>query len=503
MVKMSELEKQILKQEYPQLSFSEDLDIERYFELRESGFLREAIILYNSKLKLKYPDEKMRVELMSSFRKHSPRFEELLSESLIQLARKTIIQIKNIIEFITARIAKLDTKDVYSVIQKCEQVVSAISNDRFASISFTQKFSRYAIILNFKPEEMKKSAELIRLYVTDTLSSVNEYKAEQEAIAHKQKLARSYAPAKTFDFSKIVFTKEQEAAIIIPASINRIEDKVVAYTLKYWNAYSNQAFENAILLYSRKYKTRHFNIFQAVKIGRYRNWRDDEILQAVLLNVVTGYYYSISGDLYLQRQWAKARSTLIPEKKALPAPSEDENSKITKVKNNNTKTTLSTPKKTSTTKKKKAAIKTNLTSSQKKSLDRKKIILKTSETKNITSVKSNHFVSDEIKANGSISEIIKIKTGAHYKIHKGIFFDNILISIRKELDKYIVNNELSTNIDFNDAYIEAENLIYEFFEKNYENPFQNWQKSEHFEKIKQFGFNIISLDPIIDDWIDT
>ena len=64
-MEITELEKQVLKQEYPQVSLSEDLDIERYFELRKTGRLNEALLLYNGKLKRKYPDDSMRYELMS------------------------------------------------------------------------------------------------------------------------------------------------------------------------------------------------------------------------------------------------------------------------------------------------------------------------------------------------------------------------------------------------------------------------------------------------------
>ncbi|WP_252723476.1 hypothetical protein [Treponema pedis] len=209
MVQITELEKQVLKQEYPQLSLSDDLDIERYFELRKTGFMNEALSLYNEKLKRKYPDEKMRVELMSCYRQKSPRFQELLTQNLITLAQKTIVQIKHIISFITEKISNLNPNDVYNVIQQCEHVVSAISNDRFAAISFTQKFSRYAAILNFKENAMKKSAELIRLYVTDTLSSVNEYKAEQEELALRKRQAAVYRPKPAFDFSKIILQKNK------------------------------------------------------------------------------------------------------------------------------------------------------------------------------------------------------------------------------------------------------------------------------------------------------
>ncbi len=498
MVQITELQKQILKQEYPQLSFSDDLDIERYFELRKTGFLNEALKLYNGTLKKKYPDEKMRIELMSCYRRKSPRFQELLTDNLIQLAQKTIIQIKRIIEFITKKISNLNPNDVYAIIHQCEQIVSAVSADRFAAISFTQKFSRYAVILHFKENEMKKSAELIRLYVTDTLSSVNEYRAEQAAAAaQERRIAKIYRPTPAFDFSKIIFTKEQKAAIVIPEYIKSVEDKVIAYMLKYWQLYSNSAFENAILLYSRKYKTDHYNIFQAVKIGRIRRWKDEEILQAVLLNVVNGYYYSISGDLYLQRQWNKAKTslsaadtqaepqeqkTLPPVKKtrqkALPQPHRKNNRQNYFLKKAKLKKT-ETPEKDEN----------KISGNQK---------LENKEPEN-NSVKQSVILPapSEIKLTGSIAEMIRIMTGANYKVHKGMFFDTIRTSIRKELNK----QQVQIVSVFKNEYVEAENLIYGFFEENYDNPFQNWETSEYCKEVLKLGFDLKSIEPIIKDWI--
>ncbi len=551
MKELTELQKQILKQEFPQISFSDDLDVERYFELRKNGFLGEALYLYNGKLKRKYPDDKMRFELLSSYRKRSSRFQELLTENLIELADTTIFKIKQIIHAITSRIAKLNMNDVYSVVQQCELVVSAISKDRFVAISFTEKYARYANILNYKAKDMKKSADIIRMYVTDALSSVREYKEEQADIAlQKKRKAREYKPKSVFDFSKIIFTKEQKDAIVISENIKNTEDQVVAYTLKYWNVYSNSAFENAVLLYSRKYKTKHFNIFQAVKIGRYRSWKDEEILHAVLANVVNGYYYSISGDLYLQRQWTKAKASIqLEEKKRLleqmakeaekeKQQEEQESKKKTKSKSKSKskdKDKVKTKVKAKSESESKAETKnqSNLKDLSKKSkiertegkLKQNKITqdeakqktkntiekskFKTEKSKinkerNITKTTSN-FESAKNKINSvnveasntmSISEIVMNLTGSRYKIHKGIFFVTIRKSIRKELNR----QNIASRSVFNDEKNNAEDLIYNFFEENYDNPFQNWLKSKQHAELEKLGFEINEIESIIQDW---
>lgn len=510
---MTELEKQVLKEKYPQLSLSEDTDIERYFELRKTGFLNEALLLYNRKLKQKYPDDNIRIELMACYRKKSPKFQELLTVSLIKLAQKTIVQIKQTITAITNKLAGLNLNDVYSVVQNCEQIVSAISNDKFAAISFTQKFARYAAIINFKTIEMKKSAELIRLYVTDTLSSVKAYKDEQAAAyREEQRQKKVYNPKPAFDFSKIIFTKEQKDAIVIPSSIKSIEDQVIAYTLKYWTMFANSAFENAVLLYSRKYKTNHFNIFQAIKIGRMRNWKDEEILQAVLLNVVNGYYYSISGDLYLQRQWFKSKAAIENKNKKvlnLPPP----NKKTAKAK-------IVTPKKKTIDKKENKI--SNITQTDKITKNNKQAVPteKIQKKQNIENQKQENKTVTQtaidtkveltkqpevifstvptVKNNSSISELIKQMSGAKYKIYKGLFFDNIRPIIRKHLEP--LSSEKTSS--FGGRLKAAEDLIYEFFEDNYDNPYQNWQESKEYKKIPELGFKLIKIEPIISDWVN-
>ncbi|UTC64894.1 hypothetical protein E4O00_01325 [Treponema sp. OMZ 788] len=535
-MEITELEKQVLKQEYPQVSLTDDLDIERYFELRKTGRLNEALLLYNGKLKRKYPDDVMRYDLMSSYRQGSQHFQELLTANLIQLAQKTIMQIKQVIGFITERTANLDTNDVYNVVQECEKIVSAVSSDRFASISFTEKYARYADIIGFKQAAMKKSAELIRLYVTDTLSSVKAYRDEQAEILLQQKRERAaYKPPKTFDFSRIVFTKEQIDAIIISPDIKRIEDQVIAYTLKYWPVYADGGFENIVLLYSRKYKTNNFNIFQAVKIGRFRSWKDEEILQAVLLNLVNGYYYSISGDLYLQREWARVKLSIEPVKKKeeiIDKTSDEEAPLKEKVKPKKEKKTpnkkaekknLKKLTKTSgaagqkdktapnneTAKDKKAEEVKNAKIEKQKSenikLEKEKLKKDIVKKENLTETKkeepilSSYFERPKLEMNpsGSISEMIKTMRGDKYQIHKGLFFEGIRPSIRKVLERSAVQKISMFGNEQNDA----ENFIYDFFDENYDNPYQNWGISEQRVQVLKLGFDVKTLEPIIEDWI--
>lgn len=69
---LTDSEKFILNQEFPDLSLSGDDEIERYFIYRKQGREKEAIFLYNNKLRVKYPNEALRIALISAYRKKTP-----------------------------------------------------------------------------------------------------------------------------------------------------------------------------------------------------------------------------------------------------------------------------------------------------------------------------------------------------------------------------------------------------------------------------------------------
>lgn len=332
MAGISDLEKQVLREAYPNVRFHEDLDIDRYFELRNAGQLSTALDIYNTKLKNRYPDENKRVQLLTFYRTKDPRFYTLLAENLNFLAEKTVRDIKRVIVFLTDRMSGVNLNDVFSLIRTVESLLSLVKLDRFAIIAEMEKYSRFAAILDFRSNEMKNCSELIRMYISDTISAVNEYRSEQERLKKKeQEQQKKQSISKTFDFSKITFTKEQIAEIVLPSENISIEDKVLTYIVKYWDRAFDRGFENSILLYSRKYKTRHYDVFNSVKIARERGWQDSELLQAVLSNVVSGYYYNIRGDLYLNRNWLRIKTSLLSGNSLVWTPSKNfallENSK--------------------------------------------------------------------------------------------------------------------------------------------------------------------------------
>ncbi|MGI5090793.1 hypothetical protein GWP40_04255 [Treponema vincentii] len=512
MRQLTELDIYILKQEFPQLSLTEDPDIERYFEFRSLNRQAEALRLYNTKLIHRYPDNKMRVQLMTYYRKHDYRFHILLTDSLVQLADRTVVQVKKVIIFFANTIAPLKRAEVYTIIKVCEKVINAISPNRFAAISFTERYTRYAEKLKYHAADMRQAADIIRMYITDTISSVREYREEQDRKNAQEKTRRALQKAKAFvvDFSKIVFTKEQIAAITIPSSIIRIEDKVLAYTMKYWNRYADGAFENILLLYSRKYGTNHYAIFHSVKVGRVRNWKDEELLHAVLANVAQGYYYSITGDLYLQRAWKQLKFNLEPtQAKGLPVPAVKKTKAVKQTNQQTEKATAQkmtakkigkTEKESAATRKKKETernVPVNAVSVSVSSIPESEVSTPKQTIGEKTSISVQIYPINEPKELPiSIAETVKKVTGKSYGIYRDLFFKEVRSAIRTILQHAAVQ-KLSF---FGSEQNNAENIIYRFLETNYDNPYQQWQGSREQADVFAQGFRIDSLEPIIRLW---
>jgi len=467
---LSDLQQRILKEEYPTMSLESDSDVERYFDLRQNGRQAEALDLYNNRLRRKYPDDAQRALLMRCYRSHDPMFQELLRQNLIILADRIIARTTYVITLLTNEIDSVDMTDAYSVIKLTEGLLSVISPDRYVAIAFTEKYVRYAKRMDFRHEQMERTAELIRLYVTDTIESVQEFKKDrEEKRRHHARQQQQKKQVANFDLSKIIFAPADINRILIPNAITRTEDQVIAYCLKYWTLINDPAFEKTVFLYSRKYKTRHSDIFLAVKNGRLHNWKDEEILNAVLANVVTGYYYNITGDLYLQRTWARYKAsgqisdpvTVIPAAPALP------------------------PK-----------------------AKKKRILLRSGgkTAKAVTPFKPGKTGGRKTKPAlppaptfipNSIADMIKKITRKTYTVYKDLFFKSVRPSIRATL----ASSAAKKGTIFDGKQNTAEETVYTFLFDHYNDPYQHWKDSPERKQLEETGYYVPDLEPIIAMWV--
>ena len=334
---VTEIQDELLRLEYPNLLPDHDPDIERYYYLRSIGNSREALVIYQNRLIIRYPDNDFRMWLLRSYRSHDPAFRSLLAKGYRMLGARSLERVKRIILFIAERAESYNEKDVYSTIKAAEDILQFLSPERYEAMAGMERFLRYAGTLNLKVNSIARATELIRAYMTDTLSVVEEERRRRSEThrqmeeMERQRLVKAdwdnyhfqkkYGVNASFvDLSAVIFSPEDIARIEIPY-FNRVEDQILGYCIKYWNVSEDPAFERILFLYSRKYGKKNYDVYMTIRRGQQSKQRDDEILASIMSLLVTGYYYSIQGDLYVQRNWNVIKRTLAnqEQQKALPA----------------------------------------------------------------------------------------------------------------------------------------------------------------------------------------
>jgi hypothetical protein len=97
-------------------------------------------------------------------------------------------------------------------------------------------------------------------------------------------------------------------------------------------------------------------------------------------------------------------------------------------------------------------------------------------------------------ATGSVSDIIKRLSGRSYDVYRDIFLDKARPAIREVLLRQ-PNRPASL---FGEELNEAENLVHEFLERNYTNPFMDWKTSDQYTKMKATGYHLENMEVVIE-----
>ncbi|MDR1903353.1 MAG: hypothetical protein LBQ88_13875 [Treponema sp.] len=556
---INEIREELFREEYPALRPNSDPDIERYCYLRTSGFPREALNLYESRLRPRYPNDEFRTALLRTYRNRDPIFPQLLTAGYRRLAELALDKTKKIISFIAKKIETYNPRDVYSTLKTVEDILKILPQDRYAAMSMIDRYYEYSRALKFEVKLTGKAASLIRAYLDQSLGVVGkemrrrENKKQQEAERERQRRIvedwRDYERQKThgikaealplLDMSAVVFSPRDLARIEIPSIFTSLEDKTLAYCLKYWNLVNDNAFERVLYLYSRKYGVKNYDAYKVIRTCRLRNMRDDEILTQVMSSLMTGYYYSVKGDRYLQQQWNAMKAYLIPPagetaevpkqkkvKQAGKAAVEKAAAGREKVKPDSKAAIEAAPRQKRVRQSRKAAVPAGaglipagrqVTQPVPAALPRKRerpaalpeaakisgeIPLQTRGKTNkagptpaekgesMYTIKS-HFQRPEIKAGGSVADRLRELSGRSYDIYQDRFLANAMSAIRKVLGaKKGIFFTLPERV---------ETLIFTFFKEHYSDPYMNWAESRERAEAASLGFDVPSLDPIISE----
>jgi hypothetical protein len=505
----------ILGKAYPELLYGSDPDIERYFSLRARGNSVEALRLYNLRLKAKYPEENRRVLLLSHFRTKDPRYGSLLRQSALELAASMIERIKRNIRYLTLPMENVPESDPYRLLKAVEQVARFLPADRFDATAALDNYRRYAELLNFKKELMSFTAELGKEYLLESQSEGDDERVDfMERSRQMERRKREHRTKRHFDLSKISFDPADIARIVLPSNITRKEDKVIGYCYRYWDLVNDPGFERVVLLYSRKYRTFHYDVYRTIKIGRASKFTDDEILNRVSTALSSSYSYSVQGDIYMLSMWRRLRGGLAPAHYAVQAAESvqktqgavkaDAPSKEASPRNEERT-------KTRTTKRGKAAAKAALSAPkeapkvEKKSraprpadpAEKKTPRLKAAAAKKKPRPKEAPRERSRSTATESVSDIIRRVSGRSYDVYHDIFLSSVRASIRSVL---VASQSRSHGI-FDASLNAAEEAVHGFMAANYENPYMDWAGSKERERVAALGYSLPSLLPVIEDCV--
>jgi hypothetical protein len=468
-----EIQEELLRLEYPYLLPDHDPDIERYYYLRTTGQFRDALHIYEARLRPRYPADEFRASLMRSYRSRHPLFPKLLGFAYRALAARSLERIRRSIEYISKQVEAFDKRDVYSTIKTAEDILRLFPRERYEAAEGIERYARYARSLGFHVNSMEKAAELVRAYLTQSLPVVESERRRREALRQKDaeqerrrlvkqdwesyEWQKTHGMAALLDFSAVVFSPEDLRRIEIPGTLASLEDQALAYCIKYWNLVNDPAFERILFLYSRKYGAKNHDIYQAIRRGRMAKQRDDEILASVLSSLIRGYYYSIRGDRYLQVRWNAIKPLLNKMPPNQPPGFSGTDAGEPARAGEETGTGHGAKKK------KKPRV------SRRRQKGRKPAGW----------------------AAGSVSGRLQELSGRSYDLYQDLFLARARPAIRNILK--------AGKGRFFKLPERAENLVYDFLKTHYADPYMNWEESEDRKKLAALGFDLESLIPVIDE----
>jgi hypothetical protein len=488
MYNITDIQDELLRSEYPYLLPDHDPDIERYYYLRSTGQSQDALAVFQSRLRPRYPDDEFRTALLSSYRRRDPLFRRLLAIAYRSLGERSLERVRRSISYIVEKAEFYNRRDVYSTIRAAEDIMRLLPSDRFEAVAGIERFFRYAKAMDFRVKSMTKAVGLIRAYLTQSLSvAENEKRRREKMRRRKEEDTRRMRlrAVPLIDFSSVVFSPGDLVRIEIPKNISRIEDQILAFCMKYWNLIDDPAFERILFLYSRKYGTKHYDVYTAIRRSRIANRRDDEILSAVMSALVSGYYYSIRGDHYLQMRWNLIKTQMnSPEAlSALSAPGVQAFSPAVPA----------VPAPAKEKKEKKAAGRRRRKEKTGRHAGKKVFSTSTCESVAKRGVEKRRRRGRVVplSASGSVSDYLQELSGRSYDLYRERFLSDVRPFIRKILGG-------GRGIFFT-VPEKAEDLIFDFLKEHYADPYMNWAESEERQALAALGFELDSLNPLIEE----
>ncbi len=468
----------ILGRVFPGLGPGKDPEIERYFRLRAAGRTAEALSLFDRVLKVRYPDEGRRSALFNLFRRGDPMFPAYHDELLWDLYDSTSARIRDTLDRICLPVCGIPPKDAYRLLAALETAMRLLPEGREAALARLDELSAFAKILGHRTGEVVKVRALAASYFERVSAGGAEPSVAFGGLVGKPRASRrrvgSGDPedgADPFDLSRAKLSAGDIDRVEIPAGSERLEDRALAFCFKYWKASEDPAFERLVLLYSRARGGPHHEVLRVIREGRASETPDEEILGRVAAVLSPGYSYTTQGDLYMRRAWKALKARMDPG---------DGGTKIVKA----PKPGKAAPERDAV---RKPAAPRPAKSAQ-----------KAPRKRSAPAGESSPRAADSRPPapRGSVSDRIKALSGKRYDVYREEFLARVGPAIRDRLSE----RRIKPKDAFEDPLGRAEDLIRDFLERNYANPYMDWEGSDTRARVEDLGFSVQDLEGIIALW---
>jgi hypothetical protein len=445
----------ILRKLFPDLGAGRDPEIGRYFRLRSEGRTAEALALFNRVLKVRYPDDEKRAALFNLFRRSDPRFPAFHDDLLWDLYESASARLRETLDRVCAPVSGIAPKDAYGLLSALEDVVRLLPEGREAARARLDELCALAELLGHRSREIKRVRSLAASYFDQG--------------------------AGDFDLARSDLGAADAERVEIPATVERREDRVLAYCLKYWKSAEDPAFERLVLLYSKRHGTPHHEILRAIRDGRAAGAPDEEILGRVSAALSPGYSYTTQGDLYMRRAWKALKERLEPGSAKPGSPDRGRPGGGTGKPEASGRT--APERRTSRKPDARAAAEKTRKAPRKRAA-------RGGEADRPTGT-------DRPPApRGSVSDRIKALSGKRYDVYREEFLARVGPAIRDRLSE----RRIKPKDAFEDPLGRAEDLVRDFLERNYANPYMDWEGSDTRARVEDLGFSLTDLDGVIALW---
>ncbi|NLJ45355.1 MAG: hypothetical protein GX430_02205 [Treponema sp.] len=471
----------VLRKIFPGLGVGQDPEVGLYFRLRAEGRTAEALALFNRVLKSRYPDDGKRSELFNLFRRSDPRFSAFHDELLWDLFRSASARIRETLDSLCEPVSRISTRDASGFLSALESVVRLLPAGRDAALARLGELCVLAGLLKYKAREIQRVRTLAARYFDGECSD---------------------SP----DLSRVRLSAREIEGIEIPSNIVRREDRAVAFCFKYWDSSKDPAFERRVLLYSRKHGTPHHRILRIIREGRATGTADEEILSRVCAALSPGYSYTTQGDLYMQRAWKALKERREPSLSGTKLVKADP-SRAGRPSGRR----IGTPAVSGKAAPERRSSRPGGAREAGRDSDRGTGVPEPRPRKPRGSVsKSPRRRSasgggpggpaqpSPPAPRGSVSDRIKALSGRRYDVYREEFLARVGPAIRD----WLSGRRIKPKDVFEDPLGRAEDLIRDFLERNYSNPYMDWEKSDTRSRVEDLGFSVPDLDGIISLWYE-